>query len=145
MQKEGNMLKQLSICTALVMLATGAANAQQREAVVQRVAVMGAEFDLAVVSAKPGALSLDWREEMDPHLVQRRQTPAGLRLRDAKRLPADRVDAGSIVRLPCRLKEERVARFGCDICCAEGRLISPSTSASQRDLCAVACRSFPIV
>ena len=63
------MLKQLSICAALLVLATGAVNAQQREAVVQRVGVAGAEFDLAVVSAKPSASSLDWREEMDPHLV----------------------------------------------------------------------------
>ena len=63
------MLKQLSICAALIAFATGSVNAQQREAALQRVVLAGSEFDLAVVSVKPGAQILDMRKEIDPLLV----------------------------------------------------------------------------
>lgn len=63
------MLKYLSVCVAVIGLATGGASAQQREAVLQRVAIAGAAFDLAVISVKPDAPVLDLREEIDPLLV----------------------------------------------------------------------------
>jgi len=47
------MLKHLSICAALMALATGSANAQQREATLQRMEVQGAAFDVIVAMPKP--------------------------------------------------------------------------------------------
>ena len=47
------MLKHLSVCAALIAFATGSANAQQREAVLQRIAVPGG-FDIVLAMPKPG-------------------------------------------------------------------------------------------
>lgn len=56
------MLKQFSICAALVALGMGSANAQYREAVLQKVEVPAAGFDILLATAKPDG----WR--LEPHL-----------------------------------------------------------------------------
>lgn len=47
------MLKHLSICAALMALATGPTNAQQKETMLQRMEVPGAAFDVIVAMPKP--------------------------------------------------------------------------------------------
>lgn len=47
------MLKHLSICAALIALATGSVNAQQQEAVLQKMQVPGAGFDIILAMPKP--------------------------------------------------------------------------------------------
>ena len=42
------MLKHLSICAALIAFTAGAANAQQKEAILQKLEVPGAAFDIIV-------------------------------------------------------------------------------------------------
>jgi hypothetical protein len=53
------MFKQLLICAALIVFATSAANAQQREAVLQTVEVPGAAFDLVLAIPKTPAAIVD--------------------------------------------------------------------------------------
>ena len=53
------MFKQLSICAALIVFATGAANAQQREAILQTIEVPGAAFDLVLAIPKTPAAMVD--------------------------------------------------------------------------------------
>lgn len=52
------MLKQLSILAALVAFGIGQAQAQKQEAVLQHIAVPGAEFDFVLAVPKPGAAPL---------------------------------------------------------------------------------------
>ena len=47
------MLKHLSICAAVMALMAGAANAQQKEAMLQRMEVPGTAFDVIVAMPKP--------------------------------------------------------------------------------------------
>ena len=63
------MLKHLSIFTALIVLGTGSANAQQREAVLQKVEVPNAGFNLVLAMPKPGTPSLYLRDQPDPNAV----------------------------------------------------------------------------
>lgn len=66
------MFKQLSICTALIAFATGSANGQQREAILQKVEVPGAAFDLMLATPKTPAVVIDLSESPDAlviHLV----------------------------------------------------------------------------
>jgi hypothetical protein len=51
------MIKHLSICVALMSLATGSATAQQKEAVLQRMEVPGAAFDMWCTSSAVSSLS----------------------------------------------------------------------------------------
>jgi hypothetical protein len=48
------MLKHLSVCAVLIAFATGSANAQQREATLQRITVPEAGFDIVLATPKPG-------------------------------------------------------------------------------------------
>jgi hypothetical protein len=66
------MFKQLSICAALIVFATSAVNAQQREAILQTVEVPGAAFDLVLAIPKTPAAIVDLGESPDAlvmHLV----------------------------------------------------------------------------
>ena len=63
------MLKHLSICAALVAFATGAANAQQKEATLQKLEVPGSAFDIIVAMPKPGGVTFDLSELPDALLV----------------------------------------------------------------------------
>jgi len=63
------MLKTISICATLVFLGTGAANAQQREAVLKKLEVPGADFDLVVAMAKPGGAVFVQQGLPDPLVV----------------------------------------------------------------------------
>jgi hypothetical protein len=66
---EDTMLKQLSICAALVALATVSANAQQ-QAVLQKMEVPGAGFDLVIASPKfPGGATYDLSESPDALII----------------------------------------------------------------------------
>ena len=51
------MLKHLSICAALLTAAMGTANAQQQEAVLQRIAVPGAHFEIILAMPKSGGVT----------------------------------------------------------------------------------------
>jgi hypothetical protein len=63
------MLKHLSIFAALVVLGTGSANAQQREAVLQKVEVPNAGFNLVLGMPKLGTPSLYLRDQPDPNVI----------------------------------------------------------------------------
>ena len=66
------MFKQLSICAAFIAFTMPAANAQQREAILQKVEVPGAPFDLVLATAKSPAAIFDLAESPDAlviHLV----------------------------------------------------------------------------
>ncbi len=59
------MFKQLSTCAALIVFATSAVNAQQREAILQTVEVPGAAFDLVLAMPKTPAAIVDLGESPD--------------------------------------------------------------------------------
>jgi hypothetical protein len=63
------MLKHLSICAALMALAPGPANAQQKEAMLQRMEVPGAPFDVIVAMPKPQGAVFDLSESPDALVV----------------------------------------------------------------------------
>ena len=63
------MLKHLSICAALIALATSPANAQQQEAVLQKLEVPGAPFDIVYAMPKPGGVILNLASSPDALLV----------------------------------------------------------------------------
>ena len=63
------MLKHFSICAALIAFATGATNAQQREAVLQRVGVPGTAFDIILATPAPEGIVYDLAETPDALLL----------------------------------------------------------------------------
>jgi len=63
------MLKHLSICAALMALATGSANAQQKEAMLQRMEVPGAAIEIIVAMPKPQGAAFDLSASPDALLV----------------------------------------------------------------------------
>src|SRR5215467_4957789 len=66
---EDLMLKRLSICAALIACVAGAANAQQREAVLRKVAVRGAGFDIVLAMPKPAGAIYNLGSSPDALLV----------------------------------------------------------------------------
>jgi hypothetical protein len=62
------MLKHLLVSGALIIFGATASNAQQREALLQRLEVPATDFDIILVTAKPGSPRVDYRSEPDPHL-----------------------------------------------------------------------------
>ena len=63
------MFRQLSICAALIVLGIGSACAQQREAVLQRIHVPGASFDLMLATPKTPAVIFDFSESPDANVM----------------------------------------------------------------------------
>jgi len=63
------MFKQLSICAALLVFTAGSANAQQKEAVLQRMEVPGAAFDIILAMPKPQGAIFDYSESPDALVV----------------------------------------------------------------------------
>jgi len=65
------MLKHLSICAALVVLGTSAVNAQQQEAVLKKLEVPGAGFDIVIAMPKSqtGA-TIDYEKSPDALVVR---------------------------------------------------------------------------
>ena len=63
------MLKQLSICAALIAVGTGSASAQQQEAVLQKIAVQGAGFDIILAMPKPAGATYNLAKSPDALLV----------------------------------------------------------------------------
>lgn len=63
------MLKYISICAALVALGMGPASAQQQEAVLQKIEIPNAGFDIVLVMAKPDAPTIELRGQPDPGVV----------------------------------------------------------------------------
>ncbi len=49
-------------------MATGTANAQYREAVLQKIEAPGSSFDIVVAMAKPGGWTFDPRTQRDAYL-----------------------------------------------------------------------------
>ena len=62
------MLKQLLIVATLIACATGPANAQYRSAVLQKLEVPGASFDIVLATAEPEGWTLDPRTQPDASL-----------------------------------------------------------------------------
>ncbi|HTS40230.1 MAG TPA: hypothetical protein VMH84_06805 [Xanthobacteraceae bacterium] len=62
------MFKCLSIFAALVVLSTGSANAQQREATFQKIVVPGSSFDIVVATPKLGSPTVNYAKEIDPNV-----------------------------------------------------------------------------
>jgi hypothetical protein len=65
---EETMFKQFLIGAALIAMATGTANAQYREAVLQKIEAPGSSFDIVVAMAKPGGWTFDPRTQRDAYL-----------------------------------------------------------------------------
>ena len=63
------MRTSLAICATLILAAMPAANAQQREAVLQRIEVPGASFDLVLAIPKTPAVIFDFSESPDAHVI----------------------------------------------------------------------------
>jgi hypothetical protein len=63
------MLKHLLICAALMAFTMGSANAQQKEAVLQKVEVPGAALDIILAMPKPQGVTFDLSESPDALLV----------------------------------------------------------------------------
>jgi hypothetical protein len=66
---EENMIRLLTVGIALIALGIGAANAQQREAVLHKVKIPNVNFDVVVATAKPGAPIINLRGQPDPTVV----------------------------------------------------------------------------
>ena len=56
-------------CALLVTFLAGAAHAQQREAVLQKVEVANAGFNIVIATAKLNGATADFRGEPDPNIV----------------------------------------------------------------------------
>ena len=88
------MLKHLSICVALIAFGIGSASAQQREAILQKVEVPGAAFDLMLATPKTPAVIIDLSEfaRCPRHSSCRRATRPRFRERgghaESNRIPA---------------------------------------------------------
>jgi hypothetical protein len=65
---EEPMFKHLLVGAALLAVAMGTANAQHREATLQKMEVPGASFDIVVVTAKPGGWTFEPRMQPDAYL-----------------------------------------------------------------------------
>jgi len=63
------MLKHLSICAALIALVTSPANAQQQDAVLQKLEVPGALFDIIYAMPKPTGVTLNLARSPEALLV----------------------------------------------------------------------------
>ena len=63
------MLKHLSICAALLAFGTGSVNAQQQEAVLQKVDVPGAGFDIMLAMPKPSGVTYNLGNSPDALIV----------------------------------------------------------------------------
>jgi hypothetical protein len=66
---EGMMLRLLVICATLMIAALPPANAQQREAILQRIEIPGASFDIVIAMPKPAGVIYDLAEAPDALLV----------------------------------------------------------------------------
>jgi hypothetical protein len=62
------MLKCLAMCCALV-LGAGASSAHEREAILQKIEVPGANFEMLVATAKPGGAVYDLDEPPDALVI----------------------------------------------------------------------------
>jgi len=62
------MFKHLFIAAVLIAVATNAAEAQYREATLQKVEMPGASFDIVIVTAKSGGWTFDPRTQPDGYL-----------------------------------------------------------------------------
>jgi len=63
------MLRLLAICATLIIAAVSAASAQQREAVLQRIEIPGAAFDIVIAMPRPAGVIYDLAESPDALLV----------------------------------------------------------------------------
>jgi hypothetical protein len=64
------MLKHFSICAMLIALSTSSVNAQQQEAVLRKLVVPGAGFDLLIAMPKsPGGVTYDFSESPDALII----------------------------------------------------------------------------
>ena len=63
------MLKHVSICAALIAFSVGTASAQQREAVLQKMEVPGAAFDIILAMPKSQGAIFDLSESPDALVV----------------------------------------------------------------------------
>ncbi len=63
------MLKRLSTCAALIAFAAGAANAQQKEATLQKLKVPGAAFEIIVALPKSQGVTFELSKSPDALLV----------------------------------------------------------------------------
>ena len=63
------MLKHLSICAALIAFSASAANAQQKEAILQKLEVPGGAFEIIVAMPKPQGVTFDLSKSPDALLV----------------------------------------------------------------------------
>lgn len=63
------MLKHLAICAALITFSTGSVSAQQQEAVLQKVTVPGAAFDIILAMPKPSGVIYNLGKSPDALLI----------------------------------------------------------------------------
>jgi hypothetical protein len=63
------MRNALAIIAALMIIGTGSADAQQQEAILQKIEVPNAGFDLILATAKPGSSLLYLRDQPDANVI----------------------------------------------------------------------------
>lgn len=63
------LIRRLMYVAVATVIGAGMAQAQQREAVLQRVEVANAGFTIVIATAKPDGATDDYREQPDPNLV----------------------------------------------------------------------------
>lgn len=68
-RQEDTMFKHLSICAALLAFATGSANAQEQEAILQKVEVPGARFHMLVAVPKSSGVTYNLGNSPDALVV----------------------------------------------------------------------------
>jgi hypothetical protein len=103
------MLKQLSICAAIVVLATGSANAQQSDPLWQKLEVPGADFIVVfATTTNPMASNNSLRASPDPLVVY----PAGSELAFAVDGEVEKLfkDIGGVEFPACAFRIERQGR-----------------------------------
>lgn len=62
-------IRSLIYMAVATVIGAGAAQSQQREAVLQRIEIAGAAFEIVIAAPKPGGASADYRATPDPNLV----------------------------------------------------------------------------
>jgi hypothetical protein len=67
--QEDAMLIRILPCALLATLVAGAADAQQREAVLQKVELANAGFNIVIATARLNGATADFRKELDPNIV----------------------------------------------------------------------------
>ncbi len=97
------MIVRTLCCALFVTFLAGAAKAQQREAVLQKVEVAGAGFNVVIATAKLHGATADFRGQPDPNIVYLADGELAYALTGQQELP----DMGILMAPACTFHVER--------------------------------------